>query len=232
VLDNTISGGGHNLGDTVVLDNAGALSFDASRTINFEFLRKVNAGEATLTGSQSFTGTTDANGVLTVSSVAIGTNCAWSLFRNTSNLCPTQNLVTRIFDVPGKNFELQCGSEVNTFLASPNKVDPTAPPATITITGQNMDPTYAMPRVYFYDQNQTVWLQVTATSASADGTQIVIPASQVTFPDTYYAAVVFVLRANGSWDAVGGAAVRVFTPISPPPGGGGGCTGRNCLPQC
>jgi hypothetical protein len=184
------------------------------------------------TGSQSFTGTTDANGVLTVSSVAIGTNCAWSLFRNTSNLCPTQNLVTRIFDVPGKNFELQCGSEVNTFLASPNKVDPTAPPATITITGQNMDPTYAMPRVYFYDQNQTVWLQVTATSASADGTQIVIPASQVTFPDTYYAAVVFVLRANGSWDAVGGAAVRVFTPISPPPGGGGGCTGRNCLPQC
>jgi len=112
------------------------------------------------------------------------------------------------------------------------QADPTAPPATITITGQNMDPTYAMPRVYFYDQNQTVWLQVTATSASADGTQIVIPASQVTFPDTYYAAVVFVLRANGSWDAVGGAAVRVFTPISPPPGGGGGCTGRNCLPQC
>jgi len=62
VLDNTISGGGHNLGDTVVLDSANALSFDASRTINFEFLRKVNAGEATLTGSQSFTGGTAIDG--------------------------------------------------------------------------------------------------------------------------------------------------------------------------
>ena len=67
VLDNTISGGGHNLGDTVVLDNAGALSFDASRTINFEFLRKTNAGEATLTSSQSFSGgTTIDSGTLTV----------------------------------------------------------------------------------------------------------------------------------------------------------------------
>ncbi|NII73992.1 fibronectin-binding autotransporter adhesin [Dyella sp. SG562] len=62
VLDNTISGGGHNLGDTVVLDNTGALSFDASRTINFEFLRKDSAGEATLTGSQSFTGGSAING--------------------------------------------------------------------------------------------------------------------------------------------------------------------------
>jgi fibronectin-binding autotransporter adhesin len=62
VLDNTISGGGHDLGDTVVLDNVGALTFDASRTINFEFLRKESAGEATLTGSQSFTGGTAIDG--------------------------------------------------------------------------------------------------------------------------------------------------------------------------
>jgi fibronectin-binding autotransporter adhesin len=62
VLDATISGGGHVNGDTVVLDNANALSFDASHTINFEYLRKDNAGVATLTGAQSFVGGTTLNG--------------------------------------------------------------------------------------------------------------------------------------------------------------------------
>jgi len=62
VLDATISGGGHVNGDTVVLDNANALSFDASHTINFEDLRKDNVGVATLTGAQSFWGGTMLNG--------------------------------------------------------------------------------------------------------------------------------------------------------------------------
>jgi fibronectin-binding autotransporter adhesin len=62
VLDATISGGGHGSGDTVVLNSADALSFDASRTINFEYLQKDNAGTATLTGTQSFVGGTTLNG--------------------------------------------------------------------------------------------------------------------------------------------------------------------------
>jgi fibronectin-binding autotransporter adhesin len=67
VLAATISGGGHDAGDTVVLDNAGALSFDASRTVNFEFLRKTNTGEATLTGNQAFSGGTSVEqGTLSV----------------------------------------------------------------------------------------------------------------------------------------------------------------------
>ena len=61
VLNNTISGGTHGSGDTVVLDNAGALSFDASRTIDFELLVKNNTGEATLTGTQSYVGGTTLN---------------------------------------------------------------------------------------------------------------------------------------------------------------------------
>ena len=61
-LNNTISGGAHGSGDTVVLDNAGALSFDASRTINFELLVKNNIGEATLTGAQSYVGGATLNG--------------------------------------------------------------------------------------------------------------------------------------------------------------------------
>ncbi|ALN65983.1 outer membrane autotransporter barrel domain protein [Lysobacter antibioticus] len=62
VLNAVISGGSHGSGDTVVLDNANAFSFDAGNTINFEFLQKDNAGEATLTGSQSFSGGTTLNG--------------------------------------------------------------------------------------------------------------------------------------------------------------------------
>src|SRR6185312_10321228 len=58
----SISGGGHVNGDTAVLDNANALSFDASHTINFEDLRKDNVGVATLTGAQSFWGGTTLNG--------------------------------------------------------------------------------------------------------------------------------------------------------------------------
>ncbi|UJB19606.1 MULTISPECIES: autotransporter-associated beta strand repeat-containing protein [Lysobacter] len=62
VLNAVISGGGHGTGDTVVLDTTNAFSFDAGNTINFEFLRKESAGEATLTGAQSFSGGAILNG--------------------------------------------------------------------------------------------------------------------------------------------------------------------------
>jgi fibronectin-binding autotransporter adhesin len=62
VLANVISGGSHGSGDTVVLDTASAFTFDAANTINFEYLQKDNAGEATLVGVQSFTGGTTVNG--------------------------------------------------------------------------------------------------------------------------------------------------------------------------
>ena len=70
VLANTISGGPHGGGDTLALDNAGALSFDASRTINFEFLVKDNRGVATLTGSQDYIGGATLNdGTLSVAGI-------------------------------------------------------------------------------------------------------------------------------------------------------------------
>ncbi|EPJ86104.1 autotransporter-associated beta strand repeat-containing protein [Pseudomonas sp. CFII68] len=62
VLNNIIDGGAHGAGDTVVLNNANALSFDAGNTINFELLQKDNTGTATLTGTQSFSGGTTING--------------------------------------------------------------------------------------------------------------------------------------------------------------------------
>ncbi|VVO51812.1 autotransporter-associated beta strand repeat-containing protein [Pseudomonas fluorescens] len=62
VLNNVIDGGVHGAGDTVMLNNANALSFDAGNTINFESLQKDNTGTAALTGTQSFSGGTTING--------------------------------------------------------------------------------------------------------------------------------------------------------------------------
>lgn len=60
VLDNTIDGGADI--DTVVLDAATAMAFDAARTINFEVLRKQGDGVATLTGAATFSGGTQLDG--------------------------------------------------------------------------------------------------------------------------------------------------------------------------
>ncbi|WP_260590772.1 autotransporter-associated beta strand repeat-containing protein [Variovorax sp. DXTD-1] len=63
----TLDGGAHSGGDTVVLNNAGALTFGAGTVTNFEVLVKTNTGKATLTGTQSFSGgTTLAGGELVV----------------------------------------------------------------------------------------------------------------------------------------------------------------------
>ncbi|WP_206860571.1 autotransporter-associated beta strand repeat-containing protein [Lysobacter changpingensis] len=62
VLATVIDGNDPTASDTVILNNANALSFDAANTINFEHLQKDNTGEATLVGAQSFTGGTTLNG--------------------------------------------------------------------------------------------------------------------------------------------------------------------------
>ncbi|XHS77015.1 autotransporter-associated beta strand repeat-containing protein [Burkholderiaceae bacterium UC74_6] len=59
---NPIDGGAHSAGDTVVLDNAQAFTLDAAKLVNWEFLRKQNAGTATLTGTSTYSGGTDIQG--------------------------------------------------------------------------------------------------------------------------------------------------------------------------
>ncbi|MDR6842178.1 autotransporter-associated beta strand repeat-containing protein [Pseudoxanthomonas sacheonensis] len=58
----TLDGGAHSGGDRVVLNNAGAMNFNAANIVNFEFLQKDGVGEATLTGNMSFSGGTQING--------------------------------------------------------------------------------------------------------------------------------------------------------------------------
>ncbi|UHQ21167.1 autotransporter-associated beta strand repeat-containing protein [Lysobacter sp. KIS68-7] len=78
VLANVVSGGTHGTGDTVVLDSAASMDFDAGRTVQFESLRKQGAGVATLGGSGTFDtgtaiegGTLQVAGALATSSIAL-----------------------------------------------------------------------------------------------------------------------------------------------------------------
>jgi hypothetical protein len=166
-------------------------------------------------GIRHFDGTTNSNATFRVDNPVLGFTCAWALTRGTSPLCPIGNGTTVFVTSSGPNFALPCGTNVNTFTA--------APPSTITIAGANMYPTYAVPRVYLYDQNENVWLQVNATSASADGRSLVFPSSGLSFPGGEYGAVVYVMQSNGTWNAVGGASVEVWD--SSGGGGGGGDDG-------
>jgi hypothetical protein len=165
--------------------------------------------------------TTNNSGFFTVSDsthgVAIGPSCTWEFSRDVSAQCPVQTINDPVsVTASGQVVPLPCGVAVNTFTANPSKVDSTNPPSTVTITGQNMVATYAMPKVDFYDSSRTLHLEVSAISVSPDGTMLVFPGNQLTFTGRF-SATVYVMDANGNWDGVGGAAVTIVPPPPPPP---------------
>ena len=159
---------------------------------------------------------TDSHGVFQVNNAAIG--CQWNIGRTPTAGCPLGTFVS-VFMQNGEIVHLFSCAKAHTFLANPNEIDLTAgpPPATFDITGDGMDATYATPIVRFYDQNLTLWLEVTAVGTSADGTWLQVPSYQINFPDGMYAAVVYSMQADGTWNAVGGADITVFNPPPPPP---------------
>jgi hypothetical protein len=166
-------------------------------------------------GTSGFDATTDSNGQYTVQNAALGgSSCSWTLNRFASANCPQFSTQTIFVTVPGGTFNFPCAVAINTFTATPSKIDPTSPPSTIMIKGNNMYPTYAMPQVTFYDQNETALLTVNASGASGDGTSITIPGGQVTFPDGGYGAVISVKQADGTWQTIGGAGIRLFTTVT------------------
>ncbi|MBM0105007.1 autotransporter-associated beta strand repeat-containing protein [Steroidobacter sp. S1-65] len=61
-----IDGGAAITSDVLVLDNAGALTFNGAMTSGFEQLRKQNVGTATMTGTQTFAATAVDAGVLDI----------------------------------------------------------------------------------------------------------------------------------------------------------------------
>jgi len=170
-------------------------------------------------GVSTFNGATDGNGQFTVANAALGGNgCAWNILRAASANCPVTSSANVFVTFPGQTVNLGCSAPgAATFTASPENMNPSKPPSTMTFLGANFTVAYGMPQVTFYDVNQSVLLTVTAISVSADGTSLTIPATQVTFADGGYGAVIYSKQADGTWNPLGGAAVNLFTPSGPPP---------------
>jgi len=171
-------------------------------------------------GVASFNGTTDGNAQFTIANAAVGGSaCSWTINRGVSANCPTPNPVgvTPINVLNGTTVNVPCNG-ATLFLAGPSVVNKSKPPSSISITGQGMGATYAMPQVSVYDVNQTVLLTLTATSVAPDGSALTIPAAQINLlADGSYGAVVYVKQADGTWASVGGAGIAVFTPSGNPP---------------
>ena len=168
----------------------------------------------------SFNGTTDGNGRYTVTNAAVGGSaCSWTFNRGASANCPNPNPagVTVPNVLSGPTFNLPCNG-ATLFAAGPSIINKANPLSSITITGQNIGSTYAMPQVTVYDVNQSALVTITASSVAPDGSSLTIPAAQVTLlADGSYGAVVYVKQASGTWDSVGGAGISLFTPSGPPP---------------
>lgn len=65
--------------------------------------------------------------------------------------------------------------------ASPSSVYLPSPPASVTMSGQNFDATYGLPRVDYFDNNGYLVGSAGATSVSGDGTSL-----QANMPDLSY----------------------------------------------
>src|SRR5262249_5205066 len=172
-------------------------------------------------GTGSFSNvTTDGNAQFTVSNAAVGgVTCSWTINRGSSANCPNPNPVdTTVLNVlNGATINVPCNGST-LFRAAPSGINTSSPPSSITINGQDISTTYATPQVTVYDVNQTALLTLTASSVAPDGSSLTIPATQISqFVDGSYGAVVYVKQADGTWDAVGGAGIAVFTPTGPPP---------------
>lgn len=104
------------------------------------------------------------------------------------------------------------------FEASPPYVDPASPPGTMTITGQDMDTTYGMPMVEYYDVNGNLFAQTQAFYVAPDGTSLTASAPDFSScPTSQYLVVVSNVDPNGLLVIVGSTTIDVFTPDPPPP---------------
>lgn len=127
---------------------------------------------------------------------------------------------------------LQCQGSFFRFEASPESLDALNPPATMTLTGDGLDDTYAVPVIAFYDELGNVVASAPASHVNwqKDGIHSVdvsVPELNLVYDGIYTARVNNVL-SDGSWELVGAAPLTVSG--NPPPIGGGGGGGDECIP--
>lgn len=123
------------------------------------------------------------------------------------------------------------------FSMSPGAVDLQAPPATLQMSGSNLETAYGMPRIEYRDPYTGALVAVTTATEVYKGSVLTMttPDLSSVYSGTYNVFVSNVM-ADGSFETVGGGTVDTYGrdyPIEPPPPPGEcGCPpdGGYCLP--
>jgi hypothetical protein len=138
----------------------------------------------------------------------------------------------------GNKIRLTCFTfGVGLFSSSPDSVDVTSPPATGTITGSGIDPTYGMPTVAYYNENGSLVADQVASSVASDGSWLQGPVPD--FSSSYngqYTLLVSNKNADGTTTIIGSAYITVtgfyIMPEPEPEPDPCGCTKGIECPDC
>lgn len=124
---------------------------------------------------------------------------------------------------------LPCRPLFFSFTASPSAVNALSPPPTIDVTGNGSDSLYGTPMIAFYDEFGNVAAsgpanQLLYNNGVVSGVRVNVSDLSQAYDGTY-TGLVHNVRADGTWEVIGAAAITVYGNPPPPDdgGGGGGC---------
>ncbi|HYK20281.1 MAG TPA: hypothetical protein VEV42_06085 [Pyrinomonadaceae bacterium] len=118
------------------------------------------------------------------------------------------------------------------FSLSPSGIDLGSLSTTLTITGQDIDATYGMPLVEYYNEDGNLVAQMQAASVAPDGTSLTVSTPDFSSSTSgEYLLVISNVRSNSSLEMIGSATLYVyaFDPPPPPPPDPGPCGDQPCL---
>lgn len=95
------------------------------------------------------------------------------------------------------------------FTLSPNPINTTAPPSSVTVTGEGLNTTYGLPLIQYYDLNGNLVAQENATSVSSPTAMVVSGGGISHLPVGTYAGYVSNAGPNGTWNYVGTGSLQV-----------------------
>lgn len=157
-------------------------------------------------------------------SVPDGRAPAWWLFGELSGPCAGKEKYLHV--KKGETLRLLCDTTCvflpcngnQTFAAVPSYIETTNPPATITITGFDIDSTYGMPYVEYWDQSGNLVAQGQASSVAPDGTWLSGATPDLSnVPSSSYWVFIRNVTADGSLQFLGATTIYIDNGQPPPP---------------
>jgi hypothetical protein len=142
----------------------------------------------------------------------------WAITSHTIPFCGGQTAFGGVR--PGEVSEVVCFQSSFNFPSSfaPSLVNAEAPAVTWTITGANMNTTYGMPAVQYYDAAGNLVCQMQATAIGGDGSWISGSTEGLQYlPSGNYGVQVWNATADGAGEFCGVASVIVWRPSEVPP---------------